>query len=371
MEANNCLSYDSEVAAGNSGFEAGSKSGTIAQSHERAKDKAVIKNPIYKFFILIKIDLSKSLYYIYITMTFQKPFLKWVGGKTQIMGNIMKRFPVEINNYHEIFLGGGSVLFALLSKQKQNEITINNKIYAYDLNQALINTYKQIQTNCDDVIKHISTVITEFSAIATNTLGQRGKPKNINEATYKSTREHYYYWIREKYNTSDKNTVLSAAYFIFLNKTGFKGMYREGKNGLNIPYGQKDRKSIPGIVDEEVLKNISNLIQNVEFICSDFSNSIKCAKQGDYVYLDPPYAPVDNKSFVGYTLDGFDLDTHKKLFALVNELNEKGIKFSMSNAKVDLVVKSLPNYNYEEIVARRAIHSRNPGSTAIEVIISN
>ena len=301
----------------------------------------------------------------------QKPFLKWVGGKTQIIENIINKFPTEINNYHEIFLGGGSVLFALLSKEKQKKITIKDKIYAYDLNQALINTYKQIQTNCDDVLKHISKLIKEFSSIKTNTFKQRGKPKNINEATYKSTREHYYYWVRKKYNTSDKNTVESAAYFIFLNKTGFKGMYREGKNGLNIPYGQKDRKSIPGIIDEKQLKNISNLIRNVEFICSDFSNSIKCAKQGDYVYLDPPYMPVDKKSFVGYTLDGFDLDTHKKLFTLVNELNDREVKFSMSNAKVDFVINSLPNYNYEEIVARRAINSRNPGSSANEIIISN
>ena len=300
-----------------------------------------------------------------------KPFLKWIGGKTQIMNNIIKYIPSNIVNYHEIFLGGGSVLLTLLSLQKQNKINISGNIYAYDFNHALINTFNQIKKNHIEVITELAMIVNEFNKLSINTLGQKGAPE-VNESTYKNTREHYYYWIRNKFNTSEKNSSLSAAYFIFLNKTGFRGMYREGNNGFNIPYGLKDRKSIPKILDESKLKNIANLIQNVEFIHSDFRVSIKRVEKGDYVYLDPPYVPFpDNKSFVDYNKDGFDKNKHEELFELVNELGRKNIKFALSNHKVELVLKKLNKFKFEDIIARRAINSKNPGATAKEVIVSN
>ena len=113
------------------------------------------------------------------------------------------------------------------------------------------------------------------------------------------------------------------------------------------------------------------MIKDVEFIHSDFSKSIKKIKKGDYVYLDPPYAPENETSFVGYTTNGFDLDTHKKLFNEVIKLNKKKIKFTMSNSKVDLVMKYFKDYACDEIVARRSINSKKPESTTIEVLISN
>ena len=300
-----------------------------------------------------------------------KPFLKWIGGKTQIMNNIIKYIPSNIVNYHEIFLGGGSVLLTLLSLQKQNKINISGNIYAYDFNHALINTFNQIKKNHIEVITELAMIVNEFNKLSINTLGQKGAPE-VNESTYKNTREHYYYWIRKKFNTSEKNSSLSAAYFIFLNKTGFRGMYREGNNGFNIPYGLKDRKSIPKILDESKLKNIANLIQNVEFIHSDFRVSIKRVEKGDYVYLDPPYVPFpDNKSFVDYNKDGFDKNKHEELFELVNELGRKNIKFALSNHRAELVLKKLNLFNFEDIIARRAINSKNPGATAKEVIVSN
>ena len=301
----------------------------------------------------------------------QKPFLKWVGGKTQMMNNIINYIPKEINNYHEIFLGGGSVLLTLLSMQKQNKINISGNIYAHDFNRALINTFNQIKENHIEVITELAIIVNEFNTISINTLAQRGAP-DIDETTYKNTREHYYYWIRNKFNDCEKTDGLAAAYFIFLNKTGFRGMYREGKNGFNIPYGLKDRKSIPKILDEMNLNKISELIQNVEFIHSDFRDSIKKVKKNDYVYLDPPYVPFpDTKSFVDYNKDGFDKKNHEELFELVNELGRKNIKFALSNHKVELVLEKLNGFNFEDIIARRAINSKNPGATAKEVIVSN
>ena len=157
----------------------------------------------------------------------QKPFLKWVGGKTQIIDTILFKFPREIKNYHELFLGGGSVLLALLSLQKQNKITISEKIYAYDLNKALINVYKNIQTNKDTLFDYITKYIEEYNSIK-GTLINR-KAQTVEEAF--TSKESYYYWLRAKYNSMDKNTIECSALFMIINKLCFRGMYREGPHG--------------------------------------------------------------------------------------------------------------------------------------------
>jgi len=293
-----------------------------------------------------------------------KPFLKWIGGKSKLMNYLLPKFPEQINDYHELFLGGGSVLIQVLLSKK-----VKGKVYAYDLNGALINTYKQVQNNLDNVVKFVKKLKKEFSSIKTNTLKQRGAPE-VNENNYMTTREHYYYWTRNLYNNILKNSVKAAGYFIFLNKTGFRGMYRESSSGeFNIPYGLKDNKSIPGIIDEINMRKLSELIKDVNFVHSGFENSIKQIKERDFVYLDPPYAPENESSFVGYTKDGFGIDVHKKLFEEIKKL--KNIKFVMSNSCVKLVLDNFKLYNIEKIIARRAINSKNPESTAKEVVIYN
>lgn len=293
----------------------------------------------------------------------QKPFLKWVGGKTQIIGDIISKIPKDINNYHELFLGGGSVLLAVLSLQRQNKIVIKNKIYAYDINEVLINVYKHIQTNKDELYEIITLYITEYDSITGTTINR--KPNNIDEA--KTSKESYYYWIRSKYNKIDKNTIECSALFMFINKTCFRGMYREGPNGYNVPYGHY--KKTPTIISRIDLDYISDLIKDVEFNHSSFDDSIKLVKEGDFVYLDPPYAPDNANSFVGYVLDGFNLEMHKLLFSEIKKMGK--IKFVMSNAKVDLVTENFKDYECQDIIARRAINSKKPGSTAMEVIIYN
>jgi len=297
----------------------------------------------------------------------QKPFLKWLGGKTNIIDKIIETFPKSLNNYHEIFLGGGSVLFAVLSLQKANQIEIKNKIYAYDINSSLINLYKNIQNNKNELFNYITHYLSIYDKL-TGTIINR-KPQT--EEEYLSSKESYYYYLRNKFNTLDKNSVEYSALFLFLNKTCFRGVYREGPNGFNVPYGHY--KTTPAIISKENLDNISDLIKNVEFICCDFETSIKNIKNGDFTYLDPPYAPETKTSFVGYTKDGFTLDKHKKLFDLINKCNEKNIKLAMSNAKVDLVLNSfdLKKYKMNDIIAKRAINSKNPESVITEVIIYN
>lgn len=295
----------------------------------------------------------------------QKPFLKWVGGKTQIINDIIHKLPSVMNNYHEIFLGGGSVLLAILSLEKNGLLTIKNKIYAYDVNRVLINVYKNIQFNKDELFTYISYYINEYDSIVGSTVYR----KHETIETAKTSKESYYYWVREKFNKMDKDTVECSAIFMFLNKTCFRGMYREGPNGFNVPYGHY--KKTPTIITRDELNIISDLIQKVEFIQCDFNMSIQNVADGDFTYLDPPYAPENDKSFVGYTVDGFDLDTHKQLFGQIIKFNDKNIKFLMSNAKVDLVMSTFKKYQYTDIVARRAINSKNPEATTMEVLVYN
>tara|TARA_Y100000816_G_scaffold282550_1_gene258380 strand:+ start:2696 stop:3616 length:921 start_codon:yes stop_codon:yes gene_type:complete len=293
----------------------------------------------------------------------QKPFLKWVGGKTQLIDSIIDKIPKEMENYHELFLGGGSVLFAILSLKHQGIIKINKNIYVYDINPVLINVYNHVKNNKDELFKFIDEIINEYDNINGTIINR--KPNTLDEA--KSSKESYYYWLRDKYNKIDKTTIECSALFMVINKLCFRGMYREGPNGYNVPYGHY--KKTPTIINKYELDSISDLIKDVKFINSDFEESIKNVKSGDFVYLDPPYAPENDKSFVGYVQDGFDLNKHKKLFSEVKKLDN--IMFMMSNANVSLVTDEFKDYNIEEIKARRAINAKKPGSTTSEVMIHN
>ena len=295
-----------------------------------------------------------------------KPILKWVGGKTQIIDNIIKEFPLEINNYHEIFLGGGSVLLALLSYVKIGNIKINGKIYAYDINEPLIYMYKNIQSNHNELYNEIQLLIEDFNSCGNGELNR--KPKNIEEA--KTLNENYYYWIRSEYNKSDfdRNSVKGSAMFIFLNKTCFRGVFRIGPNGFNVPYGNYKK---PEIINKEHLEKVSSIIKDVEFQCSDFRESLKNIEKNDFVYLDPPYAPETNNSFVGYTKDGFNIQSHNELFQLIHKLTEKNIKIVLSNSDVELVRENFKEkYNIKSIICKRSINSKTPDAKVKELIIT-
>jgi DNA adenine methylase len=294
-----------------------------------------------------------------------KPFLKWAGGKTNIIDSIVKHIPEKMNNYHELFLGGGSVLIKVLELQKNKNITIKKKIYAYDANEALIKLYKNVQNNKEDLFKCITKYLDEYKSIDGTVVNR--KPNDIDEA--KTSKESYYYWIRKQFNTIDKNSIEHSALFLFINKTCFRGLYREGPNGFNVPYGHY--KTTPTIIKKTDLDNISNLIKDVVFECCDYSNSIKKIKQKDFVYLDPPYVPEKKTSFVGYNLNGFNLENHKNLFQEILNLNKNKINFVLSNSKTELVLDSFKDYKMEDIIAKRAINSKNPESKVTEVIIYN
>lgn len=301
--------------------------------------------------------------------TITKPLLKWVGGKTQIIDEVLSLFPDRINNYHEPFLGGGSVLFALLSYVKSGKIAITGSVYASDLNINLINMYKNIQTFPCEVITELNKLVGEFQEIKESVVNR--KATNIQEAS--TSKESYYFWIRARFNglsDEERTTPFASAMLMFMNKTCFRGVYREGPRGFNVPYGNYKN---PSIINEEHVMEVSKLIEDVVFTHRTFSDSLKDVQDSDFVYLDPPYAPKSDTSFVSYTADGFSLENHNELFDTCNGLNDKGIKFLMSNADVKLVNIAFPssNYNIKIISCRRAINSKNPESKVNEVLITN
>jgi DNA adenine methylase len=292
-----------------------------------------------------------------------KPFIKWVGGKTQIINNVIGLFPKEIQNYHEPFLGGGSVLLALLSNP---DIHISGNVYASDLNSNLIGLYKNVQSYPDELIAETKKLINEFTTCIGTVVNRAAS--TFEEAC--TSPESYYFWIRSRFNAFSKEermSVKASAMLLFMNKTCFRGVYREGPRGFNVPFGNYKN---PSILDEDHIKAVSVLLQSVIFRDCEFSESFSKVLPGDFIYLDPPYAPANANSFVGYTADGFTLEHHKTLFELCKNINAKIL---MSNADVQLVKDSFPSPEYSTsiISCRRSIHSKEPGVKVNEVLITN
>ena len=303
-------------------------------------------------------------------MSIEKPLLKWVGGKSQLIDNLLCNFPTKIKNYHEIFLGGGSVILALLSYINSGKIEVSGELHCYDINKTLISFYNNIKNNPSTLISELTILKNIFISLEDHTDETRNiKPTNIEEAM--SNRESYYFWIRKKYNDmsdDDRSSILGSAYFLFLNKTCFRGVHRVGPNGFNVPYGNYKN---PEIYNEEHILNVSILIQRVNFHHMSYKDSISNVKKGDFVYLDPPYVPINKLSFDSYNVDGFSNDNHKELFLMCDQMKRKKIKFIMSNSNTDMVLEHFKDYNVIKVHAKRSINSKNPESTETEVIIIN
>jgi len=277
----------------------------------------------------------------------KKTIIKWIGGKTQIINEILNKFPKEINNYHEIFLGGASVLIALLTYKNEGLINIKGNIFAYDINEALIYLYKNIQDNHLKLYDYISKIIDNYKK--------------------EQDKESYYYYQRDIYNSLDnKKSIEASSLFLFLNKTCFRGMYRESKYGFNVPYGNYKN---PEIINKNHLEDFHNLIKDVIFIHQDFTKSLQTIFDiNDFIYLDPPYYPEKYNSFVNYNKDGFNLKNHNDLIEIVKKNN---FKFLMNNADVDYIRDNFKEYNIQIIIYKRKINSKKPQSITNELIITN
>ena len=258
-------------------------------------------------------------------------------------------------------------MLGLLSHIKSEKIKVTGKIFASDLNGNLINLYKNIQLYPSELISEVKTLVEDFSKIEGEVINRH--PSNIEEAL--TSKESYYYWIRSRFNSlkeDERASLTASAMLLFMNKTCFRGVYREGPNGFNVPFGNYKNVTI---LDEDHIREISELIKDVIFTIKTFKDSLKNVKKEDFVYLDPPYAPETNKSFVSYTAKGFDIHDHQALFEICHNLPNKGINFLMSNADVTLVKDAFPSstYTVKTISCRRAINSKNPESKVNEVLI--
>lgn len=291
-----------------------------------------------------------------------KPFIKWVGGKGQLLPEISKLYPVElgksINKYAEIFIGGGAVLFDILSKYRLDEVYISDK------NLELINTYKTIRDDVDILIKSLKEMEEQYV------------PLNDED------RKVYYYEKRTEYNSLkinvEENNIRKAALFIFLNKTCFNGLYRVNKKGeYNVPMGAYKN---PKICDEENLKNVSIALKNVKITYADYRESKDFIDDKTFVYIDPPYRPLNiTSSFTSYTENDFSDKEQIELAQYIDSLSEKGAKIVISNSdpknsnENDNFFDDLyKNYNINRIKAARMLNSKASSRGAInELLITN
>lgn len=269
------------------------------------------------------------------------PFLKWAGGKRQLLDKIIDMMPKSFNNYYEPFIGGGALLFEL----QPAKAVIN------DINASLINAYITI---AEKPFEFISAVIELDSQIP-----EDGKT--------------YYYSLRERYNNklvkTEYDTEL-AALFVFLNKHCFNGLYRVNAKGLfNVPYNNSKRESI----NKESIIAISEYLKNVKIMQGDFEKACNDAQRGDFVFLDSPYAPLNPTSFESYTKEGFDIESHKRLANLFKKLTDKGCYCMLTNHNTEFINDLYGNKGYKIDVVRvkRMINSNASKRVGEEVIIYN
>jgi DNA adenine methylase len=266
------------------------------------------------------------------------PFLKWVGGKRQIMSEVVEHLPNNISKYKYIepFIGGGAVLFHLQPK----------KAIINDFNSELVNVYNAIKNNLEDLIFDLQ--------------------KHKNESDY-------FYEIRSVDRTEDFNNLTEverASRIIYLNKTCYNGLYRVNSSGeFNSPFGKYKN---PNIVNEPTLRAVNHYLNtnDVQIKNADYEEILQKADKNSFVYLDPPYYPVSESSnFTGYVQGGWNIDDHTRLREVCDKLDKKGIKFLQSNSSADFIKDKYKDYNIHIIKANRSINSDGEKRGEVEEVL--
>lgn len=292
-----------------------------------------------------------------------RPFVKWAGGKGSLIPQLNNFYPYELKNgiierYIEPFVGGGAVLIDILQKYDVQEA------YAFDINIDLINSYNVIKNHVEDLITNLKQMETEYLRLE------------------QEERKNYFYNKRDEYNNytleENEHNIQRAAQFIYLNRTCFNGLYRVNKAGkFNVPMGSHKN---PTICDEENLRNLSKLIQNVQFQYGDYRRSMEYATENTFVYFDPPYRPLNVTSgFTSYTKEDFNDDNQRELAEFYRELNEQNAKLMLSNSnpkntnKEDTFFDNIyQGFNIDEIYASRMINANSKGRGKIsEILVTN
>jgi DNA adenine methylase len=260
-----------------------------------------------------------------------KPFIKWAGGKQSLACTLIDFFPKSFNRYYEPFLGGGSVFFGL------NPINASLS----DENKWLIDTYMALKEDWEQVADYLDKMI--------NTEQEFLRVRSVNPWTL--------------------NLFERAAQFIYLNKTCFRGLFRvNGNGGFNVPYGAYNRR----YYDPANLKAVAKALADAELKCCDFEFGLYGIKEDDFVYFDPPYYKLGGYSdFNRYTPKQFREKDHFRLAALCRELDNKGIKWAISNSNTEFVKCLFSGFQLHELSARREINLKSQNRTVIELLITN
>lgn len=292
-----------------------------------------------------------------------RPFLKWAGGKTQLLEPLIARAPREIETYHEPFLGGGAMFFGLLA----NPELAPKRAVLNDLNRDLVTVYETVRDEVDALIEAL------------------GRLSEVYLEASEDQRSEIYYGERER---RPEDRVDLAARFIFLNKTCFNGLYRVNRRGeFNVPHG---KYRSPRILDEQGLRDASVALSETELTCLDFEEALRAPRAGDFVYLDPPFEPLSKtSSFTGYTQGAFGRPEQQRLKWAVDDLTARGVRVMLSNSSQDYILglytadrgpftdppkrghapSGGTRYRFETTLARRAINSRGDRRGAIDELI--
>ena len=273
-----------------------------------------------------------------------KPFLKWVGGKRQLLADIAPLIPDQFSRYIEPFVGGGAVFFHL-----SNHLTDSNTpSLINDINPELVNCYQMVKTQTEALISLLKTHHHD---------------------------KDYYLQIRNLDRQEGGLAILSplhrASRFLYLNRTGFNGMYRVNSKGLNnVPFG---RYKNPSLVNEDVLRAAADALRFTAIHNKSFEACLEEARAGDFVYLDPPYVPLNDTSyFTSYMTNGFGMTDQTRLAELVRALDKRGVVFVASNACMPVVKELYDGFKLIEVKAKRAINANGQKRKAIsELLITN
>lgn len=265
-----------------------------------------------------------------------RPFLKWAGGKGRLLTQFEPLFPEKISDYHEPFLGSGAVFFCLRGR-------IGGRAYLSDRIEELAHTFKAVRDDPDSLIRHLGRHIYESG---------------------------HYYRVRAQ-NPARLSPAGLAARFIYLNRTGFNGLYRVNKSGrFNVPFG---RYTNPTICDAEVLYAASSALAGADIARRSFTDLPSWAEPGDFIYLDPPYQPLSKTAnFTGYTAGGFGENEQRHLAEVCRHLDRLGARFMLSNSDTPLIREIYSGFDIRQVLAARAINaSATKRGKVSEVVVRN
>lgn len=275
-----------------------------------------------------------------------KPFLKWAGGKGKLISTFESYLPYDLVGkdsitYIEPFVGGGAMLFYMLQRFRNIRLAVIN-----DINPDLVGVYRTVRDSVEELISALSDMERDYLALPSL-----------------DDQQHFFYAVRDRYNSKSLPLIENSASFIFLNKTCFNGLYRVNSKGkFNVPFG---KYKMPQICDHANLRSDSKLLQNVEILCGDFEQTRQFVSDSTFCYIDPPYRPLNATScFNSYAKEGFNDDEQARLKNFVDELTDRGCFVLLSNSDCkaanpdDTFLDDLyADYLIERIWAARAVNS--------------